>query len=217
MKRYHLIPALLITLVAVNSCLLKDVFTMENVEEIVTVYGSELINDVGTNYTVTQSQISDQSWKVEGARYYAVFDILNRSLEINLKKLFKMEIVTPEAKAELDPLPQDPVLLSGATVSGGYVNLVFETYKDKQGNYASHAIWQQEMENGSLKLYLYFDGNNENPVYLEDSRLEMESHFVSIPLDRNITYSGISLTTYILQQDSEGKAKVIPYTYPFRG
>lgn len=215
MKKYLFPSLMVLCLTAVSSCIGEDVFTVNNVEELVTVNGDALVSDFGNVFTVTDNQTGKTDWKISGTRYLALFDILNRSLEIKLKQMEKIEIVHPEEKVEWETVPKDPVYLVASSVSGGYANVFFQTYKAKNSDYPVNIFWQIEEKNGSAKLYLYVDGNNENPAFLEQSQLETVNHYVSIPLDFN-TIGSLSLTTHVLFTQSEGKYEIVQNTYPFR-
>lgn len=215
MKRF-LIP-LLASLLAAVSCNLKDVFIVNNMEEFVTCKQTFLVSDLGNTYTVTSSAIPQSEWQQEGKRFYALFDIQNRELEINLKSLKPVDIITPDPKQDPAPEYGDPMYLDHANISGGYVNFLFQTWSAKGSDFAQRLFWEQEVVDRELRIYLYVDGNDENPAHLSDSQLEVTDHIVCLPFDTEASYRSVTLYTKVIQQKSDGTKQVIDYSFPFQG
>ena len=201
-----------------TSCNLQDVFTITNMDDIVTVKGEYLLSDLGTTYRVTEDQTETKDWQQEGARLYAVFDVLNRQLEICLKKAQPMEIREAEPLSVSVEIPKDPVVVALQNVSGGYVNLAIQIYMAK-GTECPHNIlfqYRNNKDSGSdLELFVFHEGNNENPSLLPEDDLKTEIRFYSIPLEKLVTSPSarITLTLDTLVKDSAGKYSVQRTTY----
>ena len=84
MKKF--IPILIASLFACWSCDLKDTYTQTNVRDMVNVEKGILFNDYGYVLNPVEDAVGADKWKIEGARFYAVYDILNRDLDIRLKR-----------------------------------------------------------------------------------------------------------------------------------
>ena len=82
MKKF--IPILIASLFACWSCDLKDTYTQTNVRDMVNVEKGILFNDYGYVLNPVEDAVGADKWKIEGARFYAVYDILNRDLDIRL-------------------------------------------------------------------------------------------------------------------------------------
>lgn len=213
MKKLLILAALLTA--AVSSCNMEDVYTRDNVQDLVTYTQGKLINDVGTIFDVTESQIAQSEWKVESQRQLIRFDILNRNMEIRLLETHPLTKVTPEAYEVEEELPDDPVVLNMGFLSGGYMNLVFAGYKAKGSNFAQQYYFRQVIRGGALKVYLYYDGNNESPITMSMDDLEAKVYYVCIPLENAANYSSVTLEAYRLQQDDKGAVYCEPYVYEF--
>lgn len=213
MKKLLILAALVTA--AVSSCTLEDVYVRENVQDLVTYTEGKLINDVGTIFDVKESQVAQSEWKVESQRQLIRFDILNRQMEIRLLETHPLTKVIPEEYQVEEELPTDPVVFDMGFISGGYMNLVFAGYKAKGSNFAPQYYFRQVVRAGSIKVYLYYDGNNENPLTMALDDLETKVYYVCIPLENAASLSSITLEAYRLQQDDKGAVYCEPYVYDF--
>ena len=181
MKKY-ILPLIVCALAAV-SCELKDEYYVTNVSDLVTARDkTSLISDFGVLYTI-KNDLTDGKW-AGGERYMINFDIENADYEISLKQYTKCIISTP-AQMDDDPSPgEDPVIVNGSTISGGYVNLHLDYYKKKESTYP-HKIFMEYMDNpstGILDLTLIHDGNGENPVQMNADDLDKITSVYSFSL-----------------------------------
>lgn len=203
-----LIPLLLTGLFACWSCDLKDTYTQTNVQDLVTVVGDQLVNDNGYALNVVEDAVGANKWKVEGARYYALFDILNRALDIRLKDVLRANIVeimddyTPEEYAK------DPVEFSMQGLSGGYINLGFNITKNPASNNAHVFRFHYKNEQEHLTIYVEHEGNGEDPVHMPDAELATEGRVYCIPVKDLPSFSLITLVMNVITTNSEGQ-KVI--------
>lgn len=194
------------------SCNLKDVFTITNLDDIVTVEGEYLVSDTGTMYRVTEDLTESKDWRKDGNRIYALMNVLNRQLEVTLKEARLIEICPAEPLTVTDEDPMDPVVVTLQNISGNYLNLALQIFKEK-GTECPHNIWFQyrKAPNGDdVELYVFHAGNNENPSVIPEDDLKTEARFYSIPLEE-ITTSRTTMITLVLDtlvKDSEGKFSV---------
>ena len=206
MKKLVLLAGIMLAAV---SCKLESTFYMENVAALVNVAEGKLLSDEGVLFNVTDNISKKQDYLVDGARYYMRFDILNREMDIRIRDLQDVVICPSEAQAEF--AGHDPVILQQASVSGGYLNLVLVYYKAKASTYGHTMSFRHEIEDKSLKLTLFHDGNDENPSTTDSSLLESITSYYSVPLtgfDASTMRFAFNMLTY----DSEGKATVVSTT-----
>lgn len=216
MKKYLILAFLAMATV---SCKFEDIYVQENVQDLVTYSNGRLTNDIGTVFEVSASDISQNDWKVEGQRQLMRFDILNRNLEIHIHETHPMTKVTPDPYEELEELPIDPVVIQMGFLSGGYMNLMFTGYQAKGSNHAPQYYFRESNQNNVVQVYLYYDGNNENPATMSSDLLESTNYYVSIPLPESsgTSYNVVRLQAYRLRQDSAGKVFSELYVYDFNG
>jgi hypothetical protein len=213
MKQFlTLFTAAVIGLTAV-SCNMKDVYTITNMDDIVTVNGEYLVSDFGATYRVTEDKTDSQDWKQDGNRLYVVLDVLNRQLEISLKKANIMEIREAEPFTVLDEKPKDPVVVALQSVSGGYVNLALQIYMAKGTECPHNILFQYRQKpdsNSEVELYVLHEGNNENPTVIPEDDLKTEIRFYSIPLASIAPSQSTQLTLTLdtLVKDSDGKYSI---------
>lgn len=199
MKKY-LLPLMLACLAA-GSCNLNGTYYIENADDFVTTRDSKLVNDYGATYTVTEDS-SSKKWKEEGLRSYIVFDIKDRDYNITLKSVTPATISEPVLKDLPNDDPHDPISPVKAFVSGGYLNMVFNYYIEKGSDFLhTISLLYEKPESGIMKLYLMHDGNNENPAYMDEDKLETVSKTYSFPL-KELVKNTSGVTSLALTIDS---------------
>ena len=207
MKKLVLLAGILFAAV---SCKMESTFYMENVASLANVSEGILYSDEGVVFNVTENASKKQDYLVEGARYYMVFDILDREMDIRIRDLQDV-VIYPSQSQGLIPLYKDPVVLRQASISGGYLNLVIAYYKSKASKYEHKMHFRHVKDGKILKFTLYHDGNNENPSVMDSEELETAVTYYSVPLS-GFEFSGMELTYSTLSYDSEDKATVISTT-----
>ena len=202
-----LIPFILAILPLVVSCKLEDTYTQTNVQEMVTVREGVLLNDNGYVLNVKEDALGTDKWKIEGNRYLALFDILNRALDIRLKDVLEAAIVYPGEFDEGQEYPSDPLILEMTGFSGGYLNLGLSYYKAK-GSHAAHPIrFFEEVKGSQHNLHIFHEGNGEDPTRMEESDLETTIVIFSLPLELKSS-ERVSLVMDVITTDSAGKKTV---------
>lgn len=203
-----LIPILLAFLPLAVSCKLDDTYTQTNVQEMVSVKEGNLLNDNGIILNVVEDALGTDKWKIEGNRYLALFDILNRALDIRLKSVIKATVMTPEVYDPDADYPTDPLVPELTGYSGGYLNLGFSYYKDKTSN-AAHRIRICEERIGTSQRYLHIvhDGAGEDPTQMDEKDLETLISIFSLPMDLK-SGERVSLVMNVIVTDSTGKKTV---------
>ena len=202
---------------AAASCNFEDVYTISNMDDIVTVKGEYLVSDYGTTYHITEDKTTSKDWKKDDTRLYAVFDVLNRQLDISLKEVRPLQIVEAAPLTVLEEDPKDPVVVALQNVSGGYINLALQIYM-KKATECPHDIsfqYRKAPDGNEVEVYVFHEGNNENPTLLAEDDLEKEIRFYSIPLE-SIQASDnevLILNLDVLVQDTDGKYYVKRTSY----
>ena len=202
-----LIPILLAFLPLAVSCKLDDTYTQTNVQEMVTVKEGVLLNDNGYVFNVTEDALGADKWKIEGNRYLALFDILNRALDIRLKEVVKVSIVSPAEYDEAEEYPADPLSPEMAGVSGGYLNLGLGYYKAKGSNAAHPIRFYEEVKGTVHYIHITHEGNGEDPTRMDEKDLETAIAVFSLPLDLK-RGERVSLVMNVIVTDSTGKKTV---------
>lgn len=202
-----LIPILLAFLPLAVSCKLDDTYTQTNVQEMVTVKEGVLLNDNGYVFNVTEDALGADKWKIEGNRYLALFDILNRALDIRLKEVVKVSIVSPAEYDETEEYPADPLSPEIASVSGGYLNLGLGYYKAKGSNAAHPIRFYEEVKGTVHYIHITHEGNGEDPTRMDEKDLETAIAVFSLPLDLK-SGERVSLVMNVIVTDSTGKKTV---------
>ena len=211
MKKY-LIP-LAVGLLACTACMKESTFTVTNLVDIVTTTDGLLVNDLGTKYNVTANESGSETWKQEGSRLYILCDVLNRQLDIRLKRFANVLTVNPIPLSEMEHEGQDPVSITDHSFSGGYLNLVLDYYYNPSSNYARSINYYWDAKGLELHLYVFYDGNNENPAYLSEDSLKTQEAVYSVPLKPMVEtgeYTSLHITFY--EMDSSTK-KIEKNTY----
>ncbi len=202
-----LIPFILAVLPLVASCKMEDTFTQTNVQEMVTVKEGVLLNDNGYVLNVKEDAVGAANWKIEGNRYLALFDILNRALDIKLKDVIKASIVYPAEYDGEGEYPADPVGLEMTGYSGGYLNLGLSYYKAKGSNAAHPIRFYDEMKGNLHYLHISHEGNGEDPTRMDEKDLETAFSIFSLPLELGSS-DRIALVMDVIVTDSTGKKTV---------
>lgn len=177
-----LIP-LFAALLCVSACNLEDVYEVNNQRAIVVYKDGLLIDDSGYAYTITGSEMKNDDWRVNGKRYYAVFDIKNRMLEITVKSLDEMIICKAQAiEDEEYAYASDPVVAVLGSASGQFANFILGTYKAKKSDYEHRMTFTSRQDEKTLELFVCYDGNGENPLEMNKDDLELVNWFFSVPI-----------------------------------
>lgn len=207
-----LIPLLLCLAV---SCHMEGTYYAENMQDIITVAEeNQLVSDNGIIYTL-QTGTSIPNW-MEGERYYIVFDILNRDLEIRLKSAHLMHIMEAAPAPEEPVAAHDPVQFAFNQVGSKYMDLILAYSKADGSNYAHNFSVYYTVNNadGQLNLFLYHDGNDENLSKMESKDLKQDNYLLSIPINRWTNLTEITLTCDVLVQDTAtGEYEVVRRTF----
>ena len=198
-----LIPLLMASLFACWSCELKDTYTQTNVRDMVNVKGDNLVNDFGYTLNVVEDAVGAAKWKVDGARYYAVYDILNRNLDIRLKETHRATIQEADELADAEQLSKDPVLLTLEGICGGYINLGFSITRQKNSNFAHVLRFHYKVENNYMKLYVEHEGNGEDEAHMESSELVTEDLMFSIPMEEFPYFSSLGIVLNVIATEGD--------------
>ena len=170
-------------LLCVSACNLEDVYEVNNQRAIVVYKDGFLIDDSGFAYTITGSEMKNDDWRVNGKRYYAVFDIKNRMLEITVKSLNEMIIRQAEVVEDKEYVyASEPVVAVLGSASGQFANFILGTYKAKKSDYEHRMTFTSQRSEKTLDLYVCYDGNGENPLEMDMDDLELVNWFFSVPI-----------------------------------
>ena len=204
MKKF-IIP-LALSLMACTACMKESTFSITNLVDIVTTTNGYLMNDYGTSYKVTENQSGSNEWQQEGSRLYILCDVLNRELDITLKNFIRMHIENATPLADMDYEGKDPLGVVDHSFSGGYLNLVLEYYYNPSSTYARNIRFYWDAKGVELHLYVFYDGNNENPAYVSEDILKTRQTAFSIPLKPLLEtgeYTSLHLTFYEINPDTK--------------
>lgn len=214
MKKHILF--LICGLVLLTACKFEDTYTQTNVQDLVTVKGDDLVNDYGYVLTVVQDGVGAINWKVEGARYLALFDILNRDMHINLKEVVRSREATLMEYEESQEYPDDPVEPYMATFSGGFLNLGFFISKAKNSNNSHPIRFFSEIEDNHMTLYVVHTGNGEDLRTMTKDNLDFEDRVYHIEDDEFQGVSKITLKWYYLETNASGTVVLSEGTHEIR-
>ena len=209
MKKF--IPLLIASLFACWSCNLEDTYTETNVRDMVNVVDGLLYNDYGYNLAVVEDAVGEAKWKVNGTRYLALFDILNRNLDIRLKEVLRTPVVEAEPLVDPEELAQDPVDLLIQGLSGGYFNIGLTITRNKASNNAHVINFYYKMDSNIMTIYVEHEGYGEDPVHMSEDDLISEDRMFSIPLEDLPYFSSLSLVMYCITTEG-GEHVVKPVT-----
>ena len=135
-------------------------------------------------------------------------------LMVEKERLRRLPTQYPDSREE-DP-GTDPVTVTVHSVSGGYLNIMATLYRAEGSSYA-HCIWFEYgiSDNGSeLTIYVYYDGNHENPAYMAEKELEESAHIFCVPVYALLkgTPRLLNLCLYELET-ADGDPAVVQHTY----
>ncbi len=173
---------LLLSLLA-TSCLKDSTLYVEDFSDFATVYEGKLVTDQAYRLTVVENKTENETWKVEGKRYFIVCDILNRNLEVRLKDILVVDLKDALPYTEEENESDDPVMVMDQNISGGYINLSLAYYADPDSNTAHvFSIFYEADDTRHITFHLLHEGDDENPAYMETKYLEKRSKLISVPL-----------------------------------
>lgn len=207
-----------------TSCLKESTFTATNYVDFVTSYEGKLYSDYysGVAFTVKENKTGTSAWKKDGARFVIECDILNRAMEIRLNKLTEVSIQKAKAYLETENEADDPVVIANNNIGGGYLNLAVDYYADPASDCA-HDIqffYQANDDHSEVSIHVLHSGNHENPVYMDEKKLEVRERIYSIPLEDFVkkgTPCQPSLVLYDVMKDESGNLSIQKNTYPATG
>lgn len=209
---------LLLSLLA-TSCLKDSTLYVEDFSDFATVYEGKLVTDQAYRLTVVENKTENETWKVEGKRYFIVCDILNRNLEVRLKDILVVDLKDALPYTEEENEPDDPVEVMDQAISGGYINMSLAYYADPDSN-AAHVFslyYVEDKVTNHITLHLLHEGDDENPVYMETKYLEKRSKLISVPLwnllERGKAYT-LELCLYELKKADDNTYSIEQNTYP---
>lgn len=208
-----LIP-LLCCLVAAWACNMEGSYSAQNVQDIVTVAKGQLVNDNGVRYTISDVY-KDAPALEEGKRYYIVFDILNINYDISVRSVTPIQVIVPVPASDQEEITaHDPIDVVFNWVGTSYLDLGYTYYYNEQSNCAHDLLVRYNLTNGDsvLNLFLYHDGNDENPAAMAEKDLKTGTRIISIPVSQ-WNLSGVNLTMDVLINDGTGKYTVERQTY----
>ena len=182
-------------------------YSATNVADFLTYKDGTLFNDFGTVFTV-ESDLTDTKWNGNGNRFYAIFDILDIDYNITLKNYLVGNISDVSGSVQEDSVPTgDPVELAHCTISGGYLNVIYNYYY-KEGTDCAHDSKLYYNDDGTdLTLYLVHEGNDENPMKMAAADLKWDSAlycFNIYDLVPSGEYRNVIFDADILYKDTDG-------------
>lgn len=211
-----LIPILMAGLIACWSCDLKGSYTQTNVRDLVSFINGELVNDYGYRLNVVEDGVGAAKWQIEGARFYTVYDILSRDMDVRLKEMLRGQIAEASEDYNPDDYAKDPVELTVLSASGGYVNIALMTYRDKTSNHAHPIYFHYKMENKRILFYIEHDGDGEDPTQMDSDDLTTEVRLFCIPVEDLPEFTALTLTMNCIVTGSDGSLTVEETTVELR-
>lgn len=202
-----------------TSCMKESTFYMENFSDFASYYEGKLVSDKAYRLTVTENQTGSEAWKAEGERFFIICDILNRNLEIRLKSFMEVNVEEALPYTEDENEPDDPVEVLDHSISGGYINMVLEYYTNPTSNTA-HVLsfyYETNAAKDEFTFHVLHEGNDENPAFMDEKKLEKVSEVVSVPiwdLLKRSTPTKLSLCLYQLKKAQDGTYSIEQNTYP---
>lgn len=201
------------------SCLKEDMFSIQGYQDFATAYQGKLVTDNGLSLTIVKNESGNENWKNEGERFLILCDILNRNLETTLKGVQDVDIVHPVPYTESEDEPDDPVDVFNHSISGGYINMVLEYYTNPTSNTA-HVLsfyYETNAAKDEFTFHVLHEGNDENPAFMDEKKLEKVSEVVSVPiwdLLKRSTPTKLNLCLYQLKKAQDGTYSIEQNTYP---
>lgn len=206
MKKFLLPLAFCLCMAAASSCLKESTFSVTNYQDFATSYQQTLVTDEGVTLHVVQNQTGSEAWKQEGSRFYILCDIQNREMEIVLKQLLNVEILSPKELSQMENEFTDPLTVKDTGVGGGYFNLFYSYYYNPSSNYAHRIEAWWETVGSEIHLYLFHDGNGEDPSVMNEDLLKEKEGVMSVPLAEILKtgeYNRLTVTLYELSSDNK--------------
>ncbi|MBE6222889.1 MAG: hypothetical protein E7125_05445 [Bacteroidales bacterium] len=203
-------------LLALTACKLEDTYTQTNVQDLVTVKGDNLINDFGYTLTVVQDAVGRANWQVEDARYFALYDVLNRQLDINLKEMVRSRYLVFFDYDESEEYPTDPIEPYLAAFSGGFLNVGFYITKAKNTNNAHPVNFYLQMDNNHLYLHVVHVGNGEDLRFMSKDDLTYEQRLYHVPVDEIPHYNQFTMVYHYLRDNGSGTPVLEEESYNIR-
>ena len=212
MKKYFL-PLLLLFAAALTSCLKDSTFSVSNYQDFATAYNGDLITDQGVTLHVVENQTGSTEWKTEGRRFYILCDIQNRNMDIVLKQFLNVNILEPSELSTMEEEGTDPLVIKDSAIGGGYFN-IFYSYYYKPASDFDHTIQAWWETTGSeISLYIYHNGNGENPSEMKEDLLKEKEDVMSISLLEIFKTGEFNRLTVTLYELSSDKTEVKKNTY----
>ena len=169
---------------ALSACTLQDVFTLTNQHCFASVKDGALVDDSGYAANITESAVPESTWKVEGARWYVSYDILNRNYDV------KLTAVEASTVAPTEPLPEDlqpggPMAVGENSVTGKYFNIRISHSRKKGSDYPYSAklFYSVPTIGTGLNFRLVVDDNGENLLNFKEDELETAWLVYSFKID----------------------------------
>ncbi len=196
-----------------DKTLLYNNITMGNVVE------GQYVTDNGNIFNVVEKYVSVSLDTLN--RVYTICDILNHTeggksneydvrLKMYIEPLVKAPyVLTQMSQEQIDKLGKDPIKITSAWFSGGYLNLQF-TIEYKEGSAVEHPIYlvyDDEHSTGDvLYLYVYHDAKGESLKNGYSSAILTGTGFASFPMagiiDKDASRVDFSLTWNWYQNDT---------------
>ncbi len=210
MKKFLLLLAFCLGMAAASSCVKESTFVYNNYMDFVVSHEGTLVSDIGVIFRVVENKTGSEAWRQEGSRFYILCDIQNREMDIILKNVLEVRQLEASPLGEMEKEYADPIIVNDSSVSGLYFNIFYTYYYNPASNYAHNTqVWWDSRDN-QLNLYLYHDGNGENPAEMDADLLKEKQDVLSIPLTeirKNGEFSRLSVTVYELSSDSKEVTK----------
>lgn len=205
----------LVCLATLCACQMEDVFVITNCSNFVSVIDGKMTDDSGGVATITESDVQESTWNKEGARWYVIYDVLNRNYDLKLKSVEPCTVVDSELLPE-EVQPGGPIVPGENYLSAKYFNLRIAQYRKKGSDYPYSAKLYYTVKSGAqLQFRIVCDDNGENPVNMDESLLEQQIFSYSFSMDGIIDpekqYT-VEVIWDALSKDSDGKYVIKEYS-----
>ena len=210
-----LIP-ILCCLLAVTSCQMINSYQAQNMRDIVTMDQGRLVNDNGVVFNIVEVG-EDVPELEEGYRYYVLFDILNQNLDIFVKDAVRTKIINAQPVPDnLDEIEaDDPIEVSFYNLGAHYWDIGLYYYdQDRSDFYHTFPVYYG-LEDGGQKLHLYVfhEGDDENPAKMSMDELVTRFIVISVPIAEFKDIDLYALTCDVLTQNTPtGEYEVVSHT-----
>lgn len=216
MKKFLL---LLSALALFTSCRMDDVFTISGLQCFVSVIDGKLTGDDGGVGNFTESQVPTSDWKIEGARWFINYDVLNRNYDLRLNSVERCQVVAPQAlEAGAEVTPGGPVVRGENSLNAKFFSFRLFVFHKKGSAHVTTAqmFYTLNPESNHVDVRLVADDNGENPLHENTADLEQRWEAFSFPMEGlldaskkytvSVTYDGLEKGTsgdYVLVQRTE--------------